>query len=145
MIAARVKIALLGLTILVCGSVLAQANNNYRLLNKGREGQNLTVTDYLAKGKLNIVGFSSQACPACQALEPKLSELALKNSEVVVSRVVIDRPGSQGIDWHSPLARQYELRSVPYFKVYDATGRLLAEGEKARKLIAKLLIEAGVL
>lgn len=145
MTSGRVLRVLLGLILIVSGSALAQASNSYRVLNKGREGQNLTVTDYLAKGKLNIVAFTSPACPACQALEPKLSEWALKNSQVVVSRVVIDRPGSQGIDWHSPLARQYELRSVPYFKVYDATGKLLAEGEKARRMIAKLLIEAGVL
>lgn len=114
-------------------------------MNRGKEGQVFTVTDYLSKGKTNLVEFSSPACPSCQALKSKLVALAQKDPSLVVNQVVIDRPGSAGIDWQSPLARQYELRSVPYFKVYDGAGKLLAEGEAARKLIAKMMIEAELL
>jgi hypothetical protein len=59
--------------------------------------------------------------------------------------MVIDRPSSAGIDWQSPLARQYELRSIPHFQVYDGSGNMLAEGEPARKMVSKMLVEAGVL
>lgn len=129
---------------LLTAAALAQSAN-YRIMNKGREGQIFNVADYLVKGKLNLVEFSSLACPACEALKPRLSELAKKSPDTVINQVMIDRPGSQGIDWQSPLARQYELRSVPYFQVYDTTGKLLAEGEPARKMIAKMLVEAKLL
>jgi hypothetical protein len=33
----------------------------------------------------------------------------------------------------------------PYFQVYDTNGKLLAEGEPARKMIAKMLVEAKLL
>jgi hypothetical protein len=134
--------------VLLVGLLLAGAasgQSGLRLMNKGREGQLFTVTDYLVKGKTNVVEFSSVACPACKALEPKLAALGQKKSDLVVNQVAVDRAGSQGIDWQSPLARQYELRNVPYFKVYDQDGKLLAEGEPARKMISKLLIEAGVI
>ena len=129
---------------LLTAAALAQSAN-YRIMNKGREGQIFNVADYLVKGRLNLVEFSSQACPSCEALKPRLSELAKKSPDTVINQVLIDRPGSQGIDWQSPLARQYELRSVPYFQVYDTTGKLLAEGEPARKMIAKMLVEAKLL
>jgi thiol-disulfide isomerase/thioredoxin len=125
-------------------ATLAQSAN-YRIVNKGREGQPFNITDHLIKGKLNLVEFSSQSCPSCEAFTPKLLALAQKNPDTVVNQVLIDRPGSQGIDWQSPLARQYELRSVPYFKVYDPAGKLMVEGEPARKLIAKMLVEAKLL
>ena len=75
----------------------------------------------------------------------EVSALAAANTKIAISRLEIDRPGSTGIDWQSPLARQYNLTSVPHFKVYDASGKLLAEGEPARKLVIKLLTESGLL
>lgn len=136
-----------GLTVMLLGlglTSLAQTVN-YRVMNKGREGQTYTITDYLIKGKMNLVEFTSAASPPCQALNPKLAALAAQKPDVVVNQLVIDRPGTQGIDWQSPLARQYELRSVPYFQVYDSAGKLLADGEPARKMVAKMLLEANVL
>lgn len=114
----------------------------------------LQVTDYLVKGKLNVIEFTSTVCPASRALAPKIEALARKDQGLVVNRVLIDRndrqaspsaSGAAAIDWQSPLARQYELRSVPYFRIYDSSGQLLAEGEAARKQIAKMLIDSDTL
>ncbi len=123
----------------------AWAQSGLRTLNTGREGQHFTVTDYLTRGKTTVVEFASKACPRCSALESKLVALSRKTSLTSFSRVEIDRPGSQGIDWHSPLARQYNLTSLPHFKVYDPSGKLLAEGEAARKMVSKMLVEGDVL
>jgi thiol-disulfide isomerase/thioredoxin len=132
--------------VLLLVSVAAAQTSNVRFLNKGREGQVFAVTDYLTKGKLNLVEFTSPSCPSCGALAPLLSKLAAQSPNLVVNRVIIDRPqAGPGVDWQSPLARQYELRSVPYFKVYDAAGKLVADGEPARKMVAKMLIEADLL
>lgn len=130
---------------ILLGLIAVAQPNNYRVMNKGREGQTFAVTEYLTRGKMNLVEFTSEACPACRALNPKIAAMASKKPEVVVNQLVIDRPGVNGIDWQSPLARQYELRSVPYFKIYDSAGSLVAEGEPARKMIAKMLLETKVL
>lgn len=111
-------------------------------LNRGLEGQPFNVSEYLTRGKINIVEFYSPACPICGLLAPKLESLLQKNTTLVLKRVNVDRPGSRDIDWQSPLARQYEVRSVPQFKIYDSSGQLLADGEKARQMISKLLIES---
>lgn len=132
------------LLLLLCLAALAQPAN-YRIMNKGREGQTFAITEYLTRGKMNLVEFTSEACPACRALNPKLSAMSAKMPDLVLNQLVVDRPGSQGIDWQSPLARQYELRSVPYFKIYDPAGVLVAEGEPARKMVAKMLLESKVL
>ncbi len=133
----------ISLLLLAC-AVMAQPAN-VKTLNKGREGQLFNVTEYLTRGKINLVCFTSADCPSCQALEPRLIALAERDSQIVLNQMVIDRPSSAGIDWQSPLARQYELRSIPHFQVYDGSGNMLAEGEPARKMVSKMLVEAGVL
>ncbi len=134
----------LALLLLLTGAVLAQSSN-YKQLNRGKEGQVFTVTDFLTRGKVNVLVFASSACPYSQALGPKLTALATRRSDLAVGRLEIDRPESKGIDWQSPLARQYELRSVPAFKIYDSAGKLQAEGETARKMVAKMLLEQDIL
>ena len=121
------------------------AQSGLRVLNSGRDGQPFAVTDYLTRGKVTVVEFASKACPRCLALESKLLDLSRKSPQTSFCRVEIDRPGSQGIDWQSPLARQYNITSLPHFKVYDATGKLLAEGEAARKMVSKMLVEGNVI
>ena len=140
---ARVKLRFL-LSLLAL-TFAAAAQTGLKTVNSGREGQPFTISDYLARGKMTVVEFSSRSCPKCRALEEKLSALAAANTKIAISRLEIDRPGSTGIDWQSPQARQYNLTSVPHFKVCDASGKLLAEGEPARKLVIKLLTESGLL
>jgi hypothetical protein len=31
-------------------------------------------------------------------------------------------------EWESPVAKQYGITSVPYFKIYDGDGKLITEG-----------------
>lgn len=136
------------LFLLLLGTALAQPGQpgNIRQMNKGREGQTFNVTEYLVKGKTNLVEFTSPACPSCKAMNPLLAKLAEKNPDMVLSQLVVDRPNAAtGIDWQSPLCRQYELRSVPHFKIYDPSGKLVAEGEPARKMVAKMLVDAKII
>ncbi len=126
-------------------TLAATAASGLKTVNTGREGQPMAVSDYLARGRVTVVEFSSRSCPKCKALEQKLEALGAKNPKVAICRVELDRPGSAGIDWQSPLARQYNLSSVPHFKVYEADGKLLAEGEAARRLVIKLLLESDIL
>jgi hypothetical protein len=55
---------------------------------------------------------------------------------VKVVKVDINRPEVQGrIDWRSPVAAQYGLRSIPAFRIYAADGSLMAEGDAAREML----------
>lgn len=87
-------------------------------------------------GKYTIVDFYSDDCGPCLRISPMLDELALAQPRVAIARLDIDRPGTRGIDWRSPLARQYSLRSIPHFKILSPSCALIAEGDAAFDLIA---------
>ena len=98
-------------------------------------GQEVNLQDYLVPGKTVIFDFTSEFCPPCRAIAPHLHKLHAQRADVVVVEVDINRPGVKGIDWSSPVARQYGLESIPYFKVFGPDGQLQAEGQEARALV----------
>ncbi|MFA5506419.1 MAG: thioredoxin family protein [Vulcanimicrobiota bacterium] len=116
----------------------------YRTINADKAGERVEIAPHLVEGKLNIVDFYSFFCPPCKAIMPDLEKLAAQDSNVVVSTIDINRPGTRGIDWNSPVARQYKLRSIPYFQVYDANGELVAEGQPAKDLVMKMMQDNGI-
>jgi len=77
------------------------------------------------------VDFYSKYCPPCMRISPLLEELGKKRSDIQVVKLDINRPDVVGIDWKSPLAGQYQLQSIPHFKIFDGSGKLLKEGDPA--------------
>lgn len=98
-------------------------------------GAKVNIQDYLVPGKTTIFDFTSQFCPPCRAVAPLLERLHETRADVVVVKVDINRPEVKGIDWKSPVAQQYGLRSIPNFKVFGPDGKLLAEGKPASQLV----------
>ena len=98
-------------------------------------GAEVKIADYLVPGKTTIFDFTSQYCPPCRAVAPLLEKLHATRDDIVVVKVDINRPTFKGIDWESPVAKQYDLGSVPHFKVFDPNGKLVAEGKPASKLV----------
>ena len=90
-------------------------------------GQEVQLADYLVRGKTVVFDFTSKYCPPCRAYDEPLKELHAKRDDVVVIKVDINRPETKRIDWQSPVARQFELQSIPHFKVYSPEGKLVAE------------------
>lgn len=107
-------------------------------------GRRIALERHLQPGKINIVDFFSEYCPPCRRLSPKLEALDAARDDVVVIRVDINRPDVRGIDWNSPLARQLELESIPYLRIYDKDGTLIASGEEAFRRLETLFDEAGI-
>jgi len=99
------------------------------------QGQEVQITDYLVPGKTTIFDFTSEFCPPCRAISPRLDELHARRDDIVVVKVDLNRPGIKGIDWQSPVAKQYNMHSIPHFKVFGPDGKLIAEGDKARALV----------
>ncbi|HEY5550327.1 MAG TPA: thioredoxin family protein [Opitutaceae bacterium] len=99
------------------------------------QGQEVQITDYVVKGKTTIFDFTSEFCPPCRVIAPKLDKLHADRADIVVVKVDINRPDVRGIDWKSPVARQYALNSIPHFKVFGPDGKLKVEGDEAYELV----------
>lgn len=113
----------------------------YEDIREVSHGEPVELTDYLVPGQIVIFDFFSEFCPPCMAFAPLLEKLAKERADVVLVKVNINRPGVQGIDWQSPVARQYNLRSIPHFKIYGPNGDRLAEGTEARNMIVQWVQE----
>lgn len=98
-------------------------------------GQEVSLADYAVAGKTTVFDFTSNYCPPCRQIAPLLDRLHESRDDVVVVAVDINRPDVKGIDWKSPVARQYKLNSVPHFKVFGPDGKLQVEGDAASKLV----------
>jgi len=90
-------------------------------------GETVNLADYLVPGKTVVFDFTSEFCGPCRGYDEPLRHLHATQADIVVVQVDINRPGLQGIDWASPAARQFDLHSIPHFKVYNPAGQLIAE------------------
>lgn len=127
---------------LAASCVVARADDSSGdLKTKGAEpreismGQEVKLTDYLVPGKITIFDFYSHYCPPCMAEAPRVKKLHETRADVAVVEVDVNRPGVKGIDWSSPVVKEFQLDSIPHFKVFNPDGKLMAEGDDARLLV----------
>jgi hypothetical protein len=40
-------------------------------------------------------------------------------------------------DWNTPITNRYNITSVPYLRIYDKNGSLIAEGREARNWLLR--------
>jgi thiol-disulfide isomerase/thioredoxin len=113
-------------------------------VNAFNPGAEFDIESYVQKGKVTIVDFYSDYCPPCREISPLLKKLDKQRPDLVVLPVDINRKGVSGIDWQSPLARQYDLKSIPHFLIFDPEGNLSKEGQEAYAEIMRLLSSAGI-
>lgn len=109
------------------------------VINGNNPGETFTIGNYVKKGKMTIFDFYSEYCPPCRKMGPMLKELDEKRGDIVVFKIDINRPEVNGIDWQSPIARQYNLGSIPHFIIFNASGDKEAEGRDAFQKIMELL------
>jgi thiol-disulfide isomerase/thioredoxin len=118
--------------------------NRIQAINAFNPGAEFDVESYLQKGKINIIDFYSDYCPPCRQISPLLKKLDKQRQDLVVLAVDINRKGVKGIDFFSPLARQYKLNAVPHFQIYDAAGNLIKEGQEAYIEVLIWINAAGI-
>jgi thiol-disulfide isomerase/thioredoxin len=104
-------------------------------------GERVELGDHVVEGEITVFDFTSEYCGPCRQIDPWIERLHEEREGVSVVKVDINRPDVRGIDWGSPVARQYRLNSIPAFKVFDAEGKLMAEGPAAQQLVWSWLIE----
>jgi thiol-disulfide isomerase/thioredoxin len=113
--------------------------------NLGSGGQPLDVKSLVTSGRITVIEFFSPACPPCLRLAPLMERLAAARRDLAVKKLDINRPGVRGIDWQSPLAQQNQIRSVPYFMIFNSRRKLTATGREAAQQVEEWLREAGIL
>lgn len=111
--------------------------------NANNPGESLDIKECLGQNKYTIVDFSSEFCPSCRRISPALNDLAKSRSDIAVRTLDINRSGVQGIDWDSPLAKQYDIHSIPQFKIFDPSGELIAEGGDAKRQVMDWIQKSG--
>ena len=104
------------------------------------QGQIITLADHLVPGKTTIVDFTSKYCGPCQVYNEPLAKLHAQRADLAVVKVDINRPDLKKIDWQSPVAQQFNLRSIPHFKVYGPDGQLIAEDNPGVASPARALV-----
>lgn len=100
-------------------------------------GEEVDIDDYVVSGKVNILYFTSEYCPPCRAIRPRMTQLHSENADINVVLININRPDVQGIDWQSPVVSQHGVRSVPYFVIIEKDGTRL-EGNDTRPRLEEL-------
>jgi thiol-disulfide isomerase/thioredoxin len=102
-------------------------------------GERINIKDHIVPGRTTIFDFTSEYCPPCRAIAPAMHKLHANRSDIVVVEVDLNRPGFQGIDWHSPVSEQFGRTPIPHLIVYGPDGTLKAEGHAAYDLVMGML------
>lgn len=84
-----------------------------------RNGAAIELSEMLAPGRVTVVDFYADWCAPCKAMDPYLRGLA-NDPEVAIRKVDI-------VNWGSPVAKQWDLKSIPNVRVYDRNGNLVGE------------------
>ena len=105
----------------------------------------VNLKEWIVEGKTNIVDLYSEFCPPCVQLAPLLLRLDEKRLDIAIVKININRDGVRGIDWQSPVARQFKLKSIPHFIIVSPSGKLKCEGKKAFKFVLKQLREERII
>jgi endonuclease YncB( thermonuclease family)/thiol-disulfide isomerase/thioredoxin len=93
-------------------------------------GQDVDFSDYLRQGRVSIVYFYADWCPACRQLSPMMDQLNARSPDKQVLFMNIG-------NWNTPVTQRYGITSVPHLKIYDKSGNLVAEGMAARAWLAE--------
>lgn len=105
----------------------------------------VNLEEMIVSGEMNIVDLYSDYCPPCVQIAPYLKKLDEMREDIVVVKIDINRSGVTGIDWQSPVARQFKLRSIPHFIVVAPSGKIKFQGKKAYEFVLDKLREEGLI
>jgi thiol-disulfide isomerase/thioredoxin len=96
-------------------------------------GRTIEIDSLACPGKVTVVDFSSDYCAPCVALAMFLIQTSKSHPErYAIRRININRPGFNGIDYQSPVSRQYDIKVLPRMVIYD-NGVKVADGDAARQ------------
>ncbi|HEY4284614.1 MAG TPA: thioredoxin domain-containing protein [Chthoniobacterales bacterium] len=81
-------------------------------------GAQVDITKHLSSGNVTIVDFYADWCGPCKQISPALEQMARTDPEVALRKVDI-------VSWTTPVAKQFNLHSIPQVNVYGRKGNLI--------------------
>ena len=91
-----------------------------RITRSFRTAGRISIDALACPGKVTVVDFSSDYCAPCVELAMFLIQTSKSYPErYAIRRVNINRPGFNGIDYQSPVSKQYNIKDLPLIVVYD--------------------------
>jgi len=100
-------------------------------------GEKVDLAAHLASGKTTVFDFYAPWCPPCRVLGPALERLAAAQPDRLAIRKV------DIVDWTTPVVTQHAIEALPHLVLYDATGRVVADGDKVYPELERLFGDAA--
>lgn len=92
--------------------VTAPAQNSQSILHIS-DGERVQLQNYIEYGKYTAFMFYAPWCPSCRKARPQVQASANTHANLVLREINI-------VDWKSPVKDQYNIKAIPYFKLYDS-------------------------
>jgi len=98
-------------------------------------GAQVNINQHLALGNVTVVDFYADWCGPCRQLAPSLEQLARSDPEIALRKIDI-------VNWKMPVARQFNVHSIPQVNVYNRGGSLVgtvngADIEQIKRYVAQ--------
>jgi thiol-disulfide isomerase/thioredoxin len=98
-------------------------------------GTQVNINQHLALGNVTVVDFYADWCGPCRQLSPSLEQMARTDPEIALRKIDI-------VNWKTPVARQFNVNSIPQVNVYNRLGSLVgtvngADIDKIRSYVAQ--------
>jgi thioredoxin 1 len=84
-----------------------------RVISNG--GQEVKLGELLQMGKVTVVDFYADWCGPCRQVSPYLQRMAAHDADINLIKIDI-------VQWDTPVARQFDIRSIPNIRVFDRRG-----------------------
>ncbi len=81
-------------------------------------GAQVNINQHLALGNVTVVDFYADWCGPCRQLSPSLEQMARTDPEIALRKIDI-------VNWKTPVARQFNVNSIPQVNVYNRAGSLV--------------------
>src|SRR5213083_472632 len=81
-------------------------------------GAQVDISKHFALGNVTVVDFYADWCGPCKQLSPSLEQMARTDPEIALRKIDI-------VNWKMPVARQYNVNSIPQVNVYNRGGSLV--------------------
>jgi thioredoxin 1 len=98
-------------------------------------GQRVELSRVLQPGRVTIVDFYADWCGPCRQIAPHLERMASQDQGVDLVKIDI-------VNWQTPVAQQYGLRSIPNVRVYDGKGRQVGKATSNPSAVQKYIDKA---
>lgn len=113
-----------------------QLRKQNQIITICKNGEQVDLKQYAQKGSVTIFDFYADWCGPCLSLAPKLEQFVKDNNQVVLRKINIKK-------WGSPVAKQYQIKSIPSIWIYDQKGTLREKAINGlpaiKKAVKKLL------